>query len=122
MRPTVAEISLEGHTGEDDVRRYGADDPVSLGSIRQIPGIVTAIYDVPAGEVWPVERIAGLKRTSEAAGLTFEVVESVPVHEALLIYNIISMEPNVPRNICRRYLHFFYISAFIIFDISRNWK
>ncbi|MEF2072611.1 mannonate dehydratase [Consotaella aegiceratis] len=65
-------------------RWYGADDPVSLGSIRQIPGmqgIVTAIYDVPVGEVWPADRIAELKRTIEAAGLSFEVVESVPVHE-----------------------------------------
>ncbi|SKA12661.1 mannonate dehydratase [Consotaella salsifontis] len=65
-------------------RWYGSDDPVSLAFIRQIPGmegIVTAIYDVPVGQTWPVERIAALKQTIEAAGLTFEVVESVPVHE-----------------------------------------
>lgn len=65
-------------------RWYGADDPVTLANIRQIPGmhgIVTAIYDVPVGEVWPRERIKALKQDIEAADLRFEVVESVPVHE-----------------------------------------
>ncbi len=65
-------------------RWYGKDDPVTLTDIRQIPGmqgIVTAIYDIPVGEVWPREAIKALKTTIEAAGLSFEVVESVPVHE-----------------------------------------
>ena len=65
-------------------RWYGASDPVSLQYIRQIPGmthIVSAIYDEPVGEVWPVEKIQALRSTIEAAGLRFEVVESVPVHE-----------------------------------------
>ncbi|MFT3814788.1 MAG: mannonate dehydratase [Acidovorax sp.] len=65
-------------------RWYGASDPVSLQYIRQIPGmthIVSAIYDEPVGEVWPVEKIQALRATIEAAGLRFEVVESVPVHE-----------------------------------------
>jgi mannonate dehydratase len=65
-------------------RWYGESDPVSLQYIRQIPGmthIVSAIYDEPVGEVWPVEKIQALKSTIEAAGLRFEVVESVPVHE-----------------------------------------
>lgn len=65
-------------------RWYGADDPVTLEKIRQIPGmsgIVSAVYDVPVGEVWPIEKIAALKATIEAAGLAFEVIESVPVHE-----------------------------------------
>ena len=65
-------------------RWYGDDDPVTLDKIRQIPGmtgIVSAVYDVPVGEVWPVERIRALKETINAAGLAFEVVESVPVHE-----------------------------------------
>lgn len=65
-------------------RWYGDDDKVTLDHIRQIPavkGIVSAIYDVPVGEVWPIEKIMALKDKIEAKGLTLEVIESVPVHE-----------------------------------------
>jgi len=65
-------------------RWYGDSDPVKLEYIRQIPGvdgIVSAVYDVPVGEVWPVENIQKLKAKIESHGLKFEVVESVPVHE-----------------------------------------
>jgi mannonate dehydratase len=65
-------------------RWYGESDPVTLQYIRQIPGmtdIVSAIYDEAVGEVWPAQKIAALKATIEQAGLRFEVVESVPVHE-----------------------------------------
>ena len=65
-------------------RWYGSDDKVTLGDIRQIPcvkGVVSAIYDTPVGEVWSKESIAKLKADINAAGLKFEVVESVPVHE-----------------------------------------
>ena len=65
-------------------RWYGDTDPVSLKNIRQIPGmsgIVSAIYDVPVGEVWPIEKLQALRDTINAAGLEFEVVESIPVHE-----------------------------------------
>ena len=44
-------------------RWYGPSDPVTLGNIRQIPGmraIVTAVYDVPVGEVWGREAVAAL--------------------------------------------------------------
>ncbi|HPZ00005.1 MAG TPA: mannonate dehydratase [Clostridiales bacterium] len=65
-------------------RWYGPDDAVTLQKIRQIPGmhsIVTAVYDVPVGEVWSRESIAKMKQDVEAAGLHFEVIESIPVHE-----------------------------------------
>ena len=65
-------------------RWYGDGDPVTLDNIRQIPGvtgIVSAIYDVPVGEVWPLEKILALKKKIEDKGLAFETIESVPVHE-----------------------------------------
>ena len=65
-------------------RWYGESDPVSLKYIRQIPGmygIVSAVYDIPVGEVWPLEKLQALRDQIEAAGMKFEVVESVPVHE-----------------------------------------
>lgn len=65
-------------------RWYGDSDPVTLGYIRQIPNmnsIVTAVYDVPVGEVWSNESIADLKKKVEEKGLAFDVIESVPVHE-----------------------------------------
>lgn len=65
-------------------RWYGDDDPVTLTNIRQIPNmysVVTAVYDVPVGEVWSRESIADLKKKTQDAGLAFEVIESVPVHE-----------------------------------------
>ena len=65
-------------------RWYGPDDPVKIEYIRQIPNmhsIVTAVYDVPPGELWSRESIANLKKITEDAGLHFEVIESVPVHE-----------------------------------------
>ena len=66
-------------------RWFGEKDKISLGMLRQIgvEGVVTALYDVPAGEVWPYEAIAGLKNQIEAGGLRWSVVESLPVSEAV---------------------------------------
>lgn len=64
----------------------GEDDSVSLEEIRQIPGmtgVVTALYDIPVGEVWPQEKIDNLKEKVNAAGLEMEVIESVNVHEEI---------------------------------------
>lgn len=71
---------------EMSFRWYGDDDPVTLDKIRQIPdmkGIVSAIYDIPAGEVWPYEEIIKLKEKVEKHGLKVNVIESVPVHEEI---------------------------------------
>ncbi|MCR2045386.1 mannonate dehydratase [Anaerosalibacter massiliensis] len=65
-------------------RWYGKDDPIKIEYIKQIPSmhsIVTAIYDVPVGEVWSIESIISLKEKVENSGLKFDVIESVPVHE-----------------------------------------
>ena len=65
-------------------RWFGPGDPVSLSRIRQIPGVegvVAALYDVPAGDVWPREELDRLAETIESAGLRFAVVESIPVHD-----------------------------------------
>jgi len=65
-------------------RWYGKEDTIPLSYIRQIPGmtgIVSAIYDVPVGEIWPLAKIKSLKEEIEKVGLEFKVVESVPVHE-----------------------------------------
>ena len=65
-------------------RWYGEDDPISLEYISQIPGmrsVVSAVYDVKPGEVWSEESIKKIKDASEAHGLVFDVVESIPVHE-----------------------------------------
>jgi mannonate dehydratase len=66
-------------------RWFGEDqDSVKLEQIRQIPGItgvVGALFDIPVGYVWPMERILELKNKVNNAGLELEVIESVNIHE-----------------------------------------
>lgn len=65
-------------------RWYGQDDPVTLEKIRQIPNmrsIVSAVYDVKVGELWPMSSLENIKARCESNGLIFDVVESIPVHE-----------------------------------------
>ncbi len=65
-------------------RWYGQDDPVSLKYISQIPNmrsVVSAVYDVKPGQVWPEESIKRIKDDCEKNGLIFDIVESIPVPE-----------------------------------------
>lgn len=66
-------------------RWFGKNDAITLDMLRQIgvEGIVTSLYDIPPGEVWPLSTILELKSYMEKAGLPWSVVESLPVAEEI---------------------------------------
>lgn len=71
------------------MRWFGqADDTIPLEYIRQVPGVsqvIGALFDVPVGEVWPLEKITALRDQITAAGLSLEVIESVNIHDDIKI-------------------------------------
>jgi mannonate dehydratase len=65
-------------------RWFGPTDPIPLAHVRQIPGVtgvVTALYDVPVGDAWALDRLQRLINQVTDAGLDVAVIESIPVHE-----------------------------------------
>ena len=63
-------------------------DSVKLWQIRQVPGVtgvITTLYDIPAGDVWPIEKIQALKKEVEDAGLNIAGIESVNIHDDIKI-------------------------------------
>jgi mannonate dehydratase len=65
-------------------RWFGARDPIPLAYIQQIPavrGIVSALFDIPVGDPWPLDQISALRDEVESHDMALAVIESIPVHE-----------------------------------------
>ena len=77
--------SKEKEDMEKTWRWFGKKDKITLSMLRQIgvEGIVTALHDIPNGEIWPYEAVVEMRDYIAAAGLRWSVVESLPVSESI---------------------------------------
>lgn len=68
---------------QQTMRWFGPNDTIALKDIRQcgVSGIVTALHEIPVGEIWPIEKIKERQETIRDAGMEWTVIESLPVHE-----------------------------------------
>lgn len=66
-------------------RWFGKKDKITLAMLKEIgvEGIVTALHDVPNGEIWTREKIRDLREYIESFGMRWSVVESLPVCESI---------------------------------------
>lgn len=108
-------------------RWFGKNDPITLAMLKQIgvEGIVTALHDVPLGQVWTREKIHDLKTFIESYGMRWSVVESLPVTETIKYagpdrYEQIDIYKQSLRNLAAEGIHTICYNFMPVLDWART--